>query len=174
VLGYGMWRAGRAAAAGDEVAGLTLAGCVGSLVSPLTWSHHIISYVPALVILVDSALPPQGVSGPVLSGLHGRRGMLAFAAVIYATVTFSVLSLWEFNLHEPHGIVGFIIGNWFMWLLLALLALLPIRRVPRQVAVYTYGDSPPSAESAGSSSAPSTASSADSSTPQRSASSGGV
>jgi hypothetical protein len=107
---------------------MTLAGCVGSLVSPLTWSHHIISYVPALVILVDSALPPAGVSGPVLSGLRGRRGMLALAAVIYATVTFSVLSLWEFNLHEQHGIVGFVLGNWFLWLLLAMLPLLPIRR----------------------------------------------
>jgi alpha-1,2-mannosyltransferase len=175
VLVYGLWRAGRAAAAGDEVAGMTLAGCVGSLVSPLTWSHHIISYVPALVILVDSALPPAGVSGPVLSGLRGRRGMLALAAVIYATVTFSVLSLWEFNLHEQHGIVGFVLGNWFLWLLLAMLPLLPIRRVPRQVAVNTYGGSPSSVSAASTESTRSARSTAlRESTAQRSVSSGGV
>jgi alpha-1,2-mannosyltransferase len=168
VLGYGLWRASRAAAAGDEVAGLTLAGCVGSLVSPLTWSHHIISYLPALVILVDSGLPPAGVSGPILTGLRSRRSLLTLAAVLYATVTFSVLSLWEFNLHEPHGILGFVLGNWFLWLLLALLILLPVRRMPSQVAVYRYGDSPSSVAST-SASAGSTESTA-----QRSVSSGGV
>jgi alpha-1,2-mannosyltransferase len=146
-LGYGLWRAGRAAGVGDEVAGMTLAGLVGSLVSPLTWSHHVFWFVPALVILVDSALPPVGVSGPVINGMRDRRGMLALAAAIYVTVTFSLLSLWEFNLHAVGGVVGLVLGNWFVWLMIALLPLLPIRRLrvakpgPDQVAVYTYGDS---------------------------------
>jgi alpha-1,2-mannosyltransferase len=149
VLAYGLWRASRAAAVGDEVAGLTLAGCVGALVSPLTWTHHIISFVPALVILVDTATPPAGATGPVRDGLRRRGAMMAFAIVIYLTVTFSVLSLWEFNLHEYGGIVGYLLGNWFMWLTLLILILLPVRRPAAvlgrragQVAVYTYGDSP--------------------------------
>ena len=54
VAGYGLWRAARAARAGDEVAGLTLTGLVGALVSPITWPHHIYWFVPALIVLVDA------------------------------------------------------------------------------------------------------------------------
>ncbi len=130
VLGYGLWRAGRAATAGDEVAGMALAGLVGSLVSPLTWAHHIFWFVPALLVLIDSALPPAGASGPVIDGIRGRRGMLLFAAVIYATVTFSVLSWFEFTLGKPGGVASFVLSNWFMWIMVALLPLLPLRRLP--------------------------------------------
>ena len=48
---FGLWRARRAALAGDELAGLTLAGLVGVLVSPVSWVHHIIWVFPAMVIL---------------------------------------------------------------------------------------------------------------------------
>ncbi len=47
----GLWRARRAALGGDELAGLTLAGLVGVLVSPVSWVHHIIWILPAMVIL---------------------------------------------------------------------------------------------------------------------------
>jgi alpha-1,2-mannosyltransferase len=47
----GLWRARRAAVAGDELAGLTLAGVVGVLISPVSWVHHIIWVFPALLIL---------------------------------------------------------------------------------------------------------------------------
>ena len=47
----GLWRARRAALGGDELAGLTLAGLVGVLVSPVSWVHHIIWIFPAMVIL---------------------------------------------------------------------------------------------------------------------------
>jgi len=47
----GLWRARRAAIGGDELAGLTLAGLVGVLVSPVSWVHHIIWIFPAMVIL---------------------------------------------------------------------------------------------------------------------------
>lgn len=47
----GLWRARRAALAGDELAGLTLAGLVGVLVSPVSWVHHIVWVFPAMVIL---------------------------------------------------------------------------------------------------------------------------
>jgi alpha-1,2-mannosyltransferase len=128
VFGFGLWRAGRAARAGDEVTGLTLAGLVGCLVSPVTWGHHIFWFVPALVVLVDGALRarargPSGVVGPVRSA----AGLVAYALLIYATVTVSVLSLWSFTWHEPGGVVGFVASNWFVWLMLSLLVLLPVR-----------------------------------------------
>jgi len=47
----GLWRARRAALGGDELAGLTLAGLVGVLVSPVSWVHHIVWVFPAMVIL---------------------------------------------------------------------------------------------------------------------------
>jgi alpha-1,2-mannosyltransferase len=115
VLGYGMWRAREAALAGDEVAGLTLTGLVGSLISPVTWVQHIFWLVPALVVLVDT----------------GRR---TFAAVVYLTTTVSALSVWSFAFHKPGGPVGFAFGNWYVWLMLVLLVRLPVRR---QVAVST-------------------------------------
>jgi alpha-1,2-mannosyltransferase len=127
VLGYGLWRAARAAAAGDEVAGLTLTGIVGSLVSPVTWVHHIVWFVPALLVLVDAALRPADVAG----GLRGRAGNAALAVVTYVTVTFSILSLWDFTLGEPGGPLGFVMSNWLVLLMLVLLAALPIRRLRR-------------------------------------------
>ena len=51
VLVLGFWRARRAAMAGDELAGLTIAGLVGVLVSPVSWVHHIVWVFPAMVIL---------------------------------------------------------------------------------------------------------------------------
>jgi alpha-1,2-mannosyltransferase len=126
ILGYGMWRASRAAAAGDEVTGLTLAGLVGSLVSPVTWAHHIFWIVPALVVLVDTALRPEPV--PLVSGLRGRAGQLTLAAVAYLTITVSLVALWSFALHKPGGLTAFVMSDWYVWLMLAMLPLLPIRR----------------------------------------------
>jgi alpha-1,2-mannosyltransferase len=59
VLVYGMWRARRAALAGDELTGMALAGFVGSLISPLTWSHHIFWFAPALLAMIDTAASPS-------------------------------------------------------------------------------------------------------------------
>lgn len=118
-LGYGLWRAGRAAAAGDEVAGLTLAGLTGSLVSPVTWGHHIFWFVPALVLLTDTAL---GTSRPTQ-----RAVTFGYAAAVYTTVTVSVLSVWEFTWGRPGGVLAFLLSNWFVWLMVSLLLALPIR-----------------------------------------------
>jgi len=132
VLGYGMWRAAAAARAGDEVVGLTLAGIVGSLISPVTWVHHIVWFIPAIVVLVDRGWP--GEPQP------GRTRARVLALITYATVTYSVLSLWAFTLGEPGGVLGFVLTNWLIWLMVALLVLLPIRKLAPpsgQVAVDT-------------------------------------
>ena len=123
VLGFGLWRAARAATAGDEVAGLTLAGLTGALVSPVTWGHHIFWFIPAIVVLVGAGLGPP-------EDRRVRPGLLAYAALIWVTATVSVISLWEFNLGRPGGPVGFGLSNWFGWLMLSLLFLLPIQPSP--------------------------------------------
>jgi alpha-1,2-mannosyltransferase len=118
LAGYGLWRARRAALAGDEVTGLTLTGFVGILASPVSWTHHIYWFVPALVVLVDEAARTR------------RRRPAVAAAVIYATVAFSVVSWFEWGLSQPlfaHGVSGFLITNWYVLLMLVLLVALPIR-----------------------------------------------
>ncbi len=125
ILGYGLWRARRAAAAGDELAGLTLAGIAGSLVSPVTWAHHIFWVVPALVVML--AARPHDVA----SGLRRPAARYALAGISYLTITMSVVAIWSFYLHQPGGVVAFVMSNWYVWLMIALLALLPIRVAER-------------------------------------------
>jgi alpha-1,2-mannosyltransferase len=115
VLGYGMWRARRAYLDGDEIAGMALTGFTGSLVSPVTWAHHIFWFVPALLVLVDAGVTTR------------RRWPLVVAFFVYATVTFSMLQWWDFTLHRPGGPVGFVLSNWLVLLMLGLLPTLPIR-----------------------------------------------
>ncbi|MGE5828825.1 MAG: glycosyltransferase family 87 protein [Micromonosporaceae bacterium] len=147
ILGYGLWRAARSAGVigtarsgsggtGDEVAGLTLAGLAGSLASPVTWHHHLVWFVPALVVLVDAALgtprrfEPLALrpDSPAVRPTGRQPAWLwALAGLTYATVTFSVISLAEFTLDHPGGVVGFVLINWFVLLSLVLLFTLPAR-----------------------------------------------
>jgi alpha-1,2-mannosyltransferase len=115
VLGYGMYRARQAYLAGDDIAGMALTGFTGSLVSPVTWGHHIFWFVPALLVLVDAYVTTR------------RRAYLWIAVFSYATVTFSMLQWYEFTLLRPGGPVGFVLSNWLVLLMLALLAVLPVR-----------------------------------------------
>jgi alpha-1,2-mannosyltransferase len=114
---FGLWRARRAALAGDEVAGLTLAGLTGALASPITWAHHLYWFVPALVVLVDVSRPAYR----------------ALAALIAVTVGLGAVSWFEQGLPtDPwaHGVSGFLLKNWYLLLCALLLVVLPVRAVP--------------------------------------------
>ncbi|HEU4422705.1 MAG TPA: glycosyltransferase 87 family protein [Pilimelia sp.] len=121
IAGYGLWRATRAARAGDEVTGLALTGLVAALISPLTWPHHVYWFVPAIVVLVGAALAP----GPV----RGRLGYAALAVVTYAVAAFGVVSFVDFGVAaEPTDSVGeFLLRNAYVLLALVLLVALPVR-----------------------------------------------
>jgi alpha-1,2-mannosyltransferase len=119
---YGLWRARRAALAGDEVAGLTLTGFVGTLVSPITWPHHLFWFVPALLVLLDAALG-QG-------GQRRRPGLLVLAILCWLSVTVSVISLFDLGLSRrlfADGLPGFLIMNWYVLLTVLLIVTLPVR-----------------------------------------------
>jgi alpha-1,2-mannosyltransferase len=118
-LVYGMWRATAAARAGDEVAGLTLTGLTGALVSPISWQHHLYWFIPALVVLVDVAASRQA---------RRRWWYAAFAAVLWLTVTFSVIAWYDWGI-VPASIMfqpaGQVIDDWHLLLMLATLVVLP-------------------------------------------------
>ncbi|MBM7492809.1 alpha-1,2-mannosyltransferase [Micromonospora luteifusca] len=121
---YGLWRASRAARAGDLLTGLTLTGLVGSLASPITWTHHIYWFVPAVVLLADAALsanrPDEGRRRRWLAGL----ALGTTALTIYGMVTFHD---WGTDPVRTHGPVDFVIHNGYVLLSVLLLVALPVR-----------------------------------------------
>jgi alpha-1,2-mannosyltransferase len=126
IMGYGLWRARRAALAGDEVTGLTLTALVGCLVSPVTWSHHLLWFAPALVVLVDAASDRRRTA-------RRRWSLATLAAVLYVTATFSVISWYDWHVVErsaDKGVAALLIDNWYLFLMLALLVMLPFRPSP--------------------------------------------
>jgi alpha-1,2-mannosyltransferase len=144
VIGYGLIRAARAGLAGDELTAMALTGFVGSLLSPISWVHHLFWFVPAILALVDtsatgadgrSASSRAGADGRsassraagTLSGLRHRPALIVAAVLTYATVTFSMIQWWDFTLLRPGGAVGFVLSNWIVLLMLVLMPLLPIQ-----------------------------------------------
>ncbi|GGM10168.1 glycosyltransferase family 87 protein [Dactylosporangium sucinum] len=128
IAGYGLWRARKAALAGDEVVGLTLAGIVGCLASPITWAHHLYWFVPALVVL-----------------WYASRWHAAFALLIAVTVGLGMVSWFEQGLPDHpwgDGVPGFLIKNWYLLLMIALLPLLPIRSAERDAEGQTPASEP--------------------------------
>ncbi|MCI4064608.1 DUF2029 domain-containing protein [Micromonospora sp. R77] len=126
VTGYGLWRAARAARAGDALAGLTLTGLVGGLVSPITWTHHLYWFIPAVVVLVDAAL---GTGAGTREGARRRRWLWALAAgtafvIIYGVVTFQD---WGVAPARTDDLGEFVVRNAYVLLSLVLLVALPAR-----------------------------------------------
>ena len=110
VLGYGLWRAARLAAAGDEVAALTVTGVTGALISPITWAHHVWWFVPALVVLV---------------ALHRWLA----AALLYAVGVFGVVSFvdWGAAVRPDDPLWVQLVRSLYLPALLGLLVFLPAR-----------------------------------------------
>jgi alpha-1,2-mannosyltransferase len=103
------WRVRRAPA--DLPGGLALTGVLGCLISPVTWVHHCVWLLPAIVRCVDA----------------GRRKPLILGAAAYLLMTSHVGWLWEVPPHPPLELLG---GNLYVWFSLALLVWTPLG-VPR-------------------------------------------
>jgi alpha-1,2-mannosyltransferase len=107
-----VWRARAAAAAGDEVAGLALTGILGCLISPVTWVHHCVWLLPAIVRCVDA-------------GLSGRdRRPLYLGAAAYLVLSSRVTWLWEHGPRPPLALIG---SNLYVLFGIALLVAMPLR-----------------------------------------------
>lgn len=116
VLAVWVWRVRRAARAGDVWGGFALTGLAACLVSPVTWVHHLVWVVPALVLMVGAGLREPDPSR--------RRRLLWSAGVAYVILCSSVVWLWWYDFSGPGGFLG---GSAYVWVTLGLLVLLPPR-----------------------------------------------
>jgi len=112
VLVVGLRRARQAYAAGDTVTALTLTGLTANLVSPMSWTHHLVFLPVAVLVLADIAA-------------QRRDPLPALAAVtVYALSVVSPIWLVP---DDSGGVRALILRNAFTLMLLALVALLPWR-----------------------------------------------
>lgn len=103
-------------AAGKEATGLALTGVVGSLISPVTWVHHLVWLLPALILFVD-----HGYAAPADS--PRRRRLLGFATVAYLILISRLVWVWE---RDSSGVIGFVGGNAYVWISALMLVTLPL------------------------------------------------
>jgi alpha-1,2-mannosyltransferase len=134
VLAVWAWRARRAVRAGDEAAGVALTAVAGCLVSPVTWVHHLVWLLPALLVMFERGLV--------------RRGRRRWALLGLLTVLFGLLCsrlVWVYQAHV-NG-VGNFGANAYVLASLVLLVLLPIG--PPSRAPAGTGPEPRSGQAAG-------------------------
>lgn len=142
VLAVGLSRAGTAHAEGDELTAFTLVGLTANAVCPISWTHHLVFLIPALVILADTTLrrraaargltsrnpwarTPIGI--PALAGLRHTVGALA----IYLLFVWSPIWPYEHKLpivsHYHDHLFGALAENSLALVVIALVAFLPWR-----------------------------------------------
>ncbi|SDC41373.1 alpha-1,2-mannosyltransferase [Geodermatophilus telluris] len=138
-------RAVRAARAGDELAGVALTGLAACLVSPISWSHHFVWLVPALVVLVDVA-----AGSPTAPGRWQARSRVAAGAL--AAVAAGVLAssaIWfaeaDPGSHHDLGVAGLLVEDLWLLLTLVVVVALPVRA--GRAAARTTAPSPPAGSS---------------------------
>jgi alpha-1,2-mannosyltransferase len=116
VLAVWFVRSRAAVARGDEVAGFAFTGIVGVLVSPVTWVHHLVWLIPALVLLVE-----HGFAAP--PGSRRRRGLLGLAVVSGVVMSSRLVWVWENRVGTWDVFLG---ANAYVWISLALLCCTPL------------------------------------------------
>ncbi|PGH41852.1 Protein of unknown function (DUF2029) [Micromonospora sediminicola] len=151
VLALGLSRALSARADGDELTAFTLVGLTANVISPISWSHHLVWVIPAIIVLADAAvrrrdasrrLPPRGngmlsangvptlrppIWYPTLTGLRHGVGALG----LYLLFLISPIWPYEHQLpevsHYQDGLFGALMENSLAIALIVLVAALPWR-----------------------------------------------
>jgi hypothetical protein len=152
LLVVGLSRAAHAHGEGDELTAFTLVGLTANVVSPISWSHHLVFVIPAIIVLLDAAIRRRAASrglsrrqiGFSPSGLATTRlrepiwfpAMVGFrhaAAGIGLFVLFLVSPIWPYEhqlpavSHYADGLLGVLAENSFAIALIVLVAALPWR-----------------------------------------------
>ena len=105
MLAVGLWRARLAHATGDPITALTLVGLTGNLISPVSWTHHLVFLPVAVLVLADAGLR------------HRRLRYVAAALAVYAVAVVS--PIWFAPDHPA-------LGNAFTLTIVLLVLLLPV------------------------------------------------
>ncbi|SBT49636.1 Protein of unknown function (DUF2029) [Micromonospora auratinigra] len=151
VLALGLSRAASARADGDELTAFTLVGLTTNVISPISWSHHLVWVIPAIIVLADAAVrrreasrglplrvtgtPPTGgvpplrppIWYPTLTGLRHGIGALGL------WLLFLVSPIWPYEhqlpevSHYQDGLFGALMENSLAIALIVLVAALPWR-----------------------------------------------
>ncbi|HEY8473245.1 MAG TPA: glycosyltransferase 87 family protein [Natronosporangium sp.] len=128
----GLSRAVTAHKEGDEAASFTLVGLTATVISPISWSHHLVFVVPAIVIMIDTALRRRSASRGL--GLGSSVAWLYYGAGAVATyVVFLISPIWwvhhrlPLGSHYDSGILGVLAENSLALSVIALVALMPHR-----------------------------------------------
>jgi alpha-1,2-mannosyltransferase len=135
----GFWRARRAALAGDELAGMTLAGLVGVLVSPVSWVHHIVWVFPAMVILtqrlagaVSALMRDDGGSESTLAArivqVVSYSVLMTTGLAIWCTPTAALMNVRDSDYVDGGSVLAFAGSVQLLWMIVVL-CVLPVDRV---------------------------------------------
>jgi alpha-1,2-mannosyltransferase len=119
VMAVWAWRSHQAIKRGDEASGLAFTGILGVLISPITWVHHLVWVMPALVLLVVRAYD-RGTS------TRRRNWLVGLALVTYMIMCSRMV--WAFN-GKFDTFAGWVGSNAYVWLSLILLVALPLAPV---------------------------------------------
>jgi hypothetical protein len=112
ILVIGMRRARAAHLAGDEIAALTLVGLTANLLSPMSWTHHLVFLPVAILVLADVA---QRTGDPL-------PGLAAVAGYVLSVVA----PIWLVP-DDLGGLPALILRNAFTLMLVALVVAMPHR-----------------------------------------------
>ncbi|MFF0656777.1 glycosyltransferase 87 family protein [Micromonospora tulbaghiae] len=151
ILALGLSRAMSARADGDELTAFTLVGLTANVISPISWSHHLIWVIPAIIVLADAAvrrreasrgLPPRGTGGPSANGVPALRppiwyptltGLRHGVGALGLYLLFLISPIWPYEhqlpevSHYQDGLFGALMENSLAIALIVLVAALPWR-----------------------------------------------
>ncbi|MGS2617228.1 glycosyltransferase 87 family protein [Micromonospora sp. LZ34] len=154
MLAVGLSRAANSHADGDELTAFTLVGLTANVISPISWTHHLVWVIPAIIVLADAAvrrreasrgLTPRAAQASSYGGLPGVNGLRP--PIWYPTLTgmrhgvaaaglyllFVVSPIWPYEhqlpevSHYQDGLFGALMENSLALALIVLVAALPWR-----------------------------------------------
>ena len=98
----GLSRAVTAHREGDELAAFTLVGLTAVVISPISWSHHLVFVIPAVLVMGDAALRRRAASRGLGLGLS-LVGLRYATAAAGTYLLFLVSPIWWVYLRLPEG-----------------------------------------------------------------------
>ncbi len=150
LLALGLSRAANARADGDELTAFTLVGLTTNVISPISWTHHLVWVIPAVIVLADAAVRRREASRGLLArgglgglpGVNGLRspiwypaltGLRHGAAAVGLYLLFLISPIWPYEhqlpevSHYQDGFFGALMENSLALALIVLVAALPWR-----------------------------------------------